>query len=70
MTFMYVPYEQAKNKFHTTIIVRSWPMKFVMMFISQTMVSLKIILKLQFYFLFFKNVILTLVAKHDHGECL
>ncbi len=29
---MSMPYEPMKNRFHTTIIAKSWPMKFVMGF--------------------------------------
>jgi hypothetical protein len=30
MTFVSIPYEPMKNKFHMTIIAKLWPMKFVM----------------------------------------
>jgi hypothetical protein len=30
MTFMSIPYEPMESKFYTTIIAKSWPMKFVM----------------------------------------
>jgi hypothetical protein len=30
MTFVFIPYEPMKSKFHTTIIAKSWPIKFVM----------------------------------------
>jgi hypothetical protein len=30
MTSVSIPYEPMKNKFHTTIIAKLWPMKFMM----------------------------------------
>jgi hypothetical protein len=30
MTYVFIPYKLMKNNFFTTIIVKSWPMKFVM----------------------------------------
>jgi hypothetical protein len=34
LTFVTISYEPMKNKFHTTIITKSWPMKFVMINLS------------------------------------